>query len=128
MLLGEHDYYSTDETDHWVARVEKIVDHPDYDEYTTSNDFSMLRLKEAVDFEAYPHIRPVCLPYNKDEVGKLKLSLASSINIHCCLCPDLRRRGRHCYGLGHHQLWWGPLLHSQGGQCDGADQQELLVR
>ena len=83
MLLGEHDYYSTDETDHWVARVDKIVDHPDYDEYTTSNDFSMLRLKEAVDFEAYPHIRPVCLPYNKDEVGKIE-SL-QSISIVACV-------------------------------------------
>ena len=25
-------------------------------------DFSLLRLRHPVDFDAYPHIRPICLP------------------------------------------------------------------
>ena len=42
--------------------VGKIKNHPDYNDNTINYDFSMLKLKNAVDFCSHPHIRPVCLP------------------------------------------------------------------
>ena len=68
VLLGEHKYTDDSETTHIRANIDKIVDHPDYNHRTTDNDYSMLRLKNAVDFAAYPHIRPICLPTDTSEV------------------------------------------------------------
>ena len=69
MLLGEHDYSDDNESDHLVAGVDKIIDHPDYvSSPVPVMDFSLLRLKEPVNFDAYPHIRPICLPFSSDEV------------------------------------------------------------
>ena len=68
VLLGEHNYNINTETNHIRASIDKIVDHPDYNDQTTDNDYSMLRLKNAVDFAAHPHIRPVCLPTDASEV------------------------------------------------------------
>ena len=68
VLLGEHDYYDDTESNHLVAKVDKIVDHPDYTPVPVM-DFSLLRLKDAVDFDAYPHIRPVCLPLLSPDVS-----------------------------------------------------------
>ena len=48
--------------------VEKIENHPDYNEDTTNNDFALIKLKEAVDFCAHPHIRPICLPTDPSEM------------------------------------------------------------
>ena len=42
--------------------------HPDYDSPDRANDIALLRLKEPVNFDAYPHIRPICLPFSNDEV------------------------------------------------------------
>ena len=42
--------------------VQKIENHPSFSGSTLNNDFSMLKLKNAVDFCSHPHIRPVCLP------------------------------------------------------------------
>ena len=42
--------------------VGRIKNHPDYNDNTINYDFSMLKLKNAVDFCSHPHIRPVCLP------------------------------------------------------------------
>ena len=39
-----------------------IKDHENYNKNTLNNDFSMLKLKTAIDFAAYPNIRPACLP------------------------------------------------------------------
>ena len=81
MLLGEHDYYDDTESNHLVACVDKIVDHPDYvSSPVPVKDFSLLRLKDAVDFDVYPHIRPVCLPFSDADVNTvdIKLSLLSS--------------------------------------------------
>ena len=70
VLLGEHDYYDDTESDHLVARVDRIIDHPDYvSSPVPVMDFSLLRLKDAVDFDAYPHIRPVCLPLLSPDVN-----------------------------------------------------------
>ena len=69
VLLGEHDYYDDNESNRLVARVDKIIDHPDYSSSPVPvMDFSLLRLKEPVDFDMYPHIRPVCLPFSNEEV------------------------------------------------------------
>lgn len=68
MLLGEHNYNVVNETTHIRAKIDQIVDHPDYNSTSIDNDYSMLRLRDAVDFDAYPHIRPVCLPTDNAEV------------------------------------------------------------
>ena len=68
VLLGEHKYNTDTETTHIRASLDRIVDHPDYNDRTTDNDYSMLRLKNAVNFAAYPHIRPICLPTDTSEV------------------------------------------------------------
>ena len=47
--------------------VKQIKNHPSYNSGTTNNDFAMLKLKQAVDFCAYPHIRPICLPTGTSE-------------------------------------------------------------
>jgi len=61
-LLGEHNYDDDSETNMVRANIQSIVDHSDYDSQTTDYDFSLLKMKDAIDFSAYPHIRPVCLP------------------------------------------------------------------
>jgi len=63
-LLGEHDYESTTESDMVRMNIVEIVDHPNYDHGTTDYDFSLLKMKTAIDFAAHPHIRPICLPIN----------------------------------------------------------------
>ena len=67
VLLGEHDYYDDDETFTLRLGVADIINHPKYDSDTVDYDFSLLRLAEAVDFESFPHIRPVCLPSDPSE-------------------------------------------------------------
>ena len=70
MLLGEHDYFDDTESNRLVAQLDRIIVHPDYASSPVPvMDFSLLRLKEAVDFDAYPHIRPVCLPFSDKEVN-----------------------------------------------------------
>ena len=62
VLLGEHNYYTVGETDMQRMNVVKIKSHPDFSWSTLNNDFSLLKLEDAVDFCSHPHIRPVCLP------------------------------------------------------------------
>ena len=62
MLLGEHDYKNSGETESLRMNVVQIKNHPSYDHYTTDYDFSMLKLKSSIRFCDFPHIRPVCLP------------------------------------------------------------------
>ena len=38
--------------------IDQIKQYSGYDSSTTDEDFSMLKLKKAVDFSANPHIRP----------------------------------------------------------------------
>ena len=42
--------------------VVEIVTHPSYYLAAAGNDLALLRLASAVDYAAYPHIRPACLP------------------------------------------------------------------
>merc|ERR1711970_1457463 len=62
VLLGEHDYTTTTESNMTRAGVEMIVNHPHYDKQTSNYDFSLIKLADPVDFSLHPHIRPVCLP------------------------------------------------------------------
>merc|ERR1712098_201221 len=43
-----------------------IVNHPDYEPSTVNFDFSLLFMREEIDFSIHPHIRPICLPLNDD--------------------------------------------------------------
>jgi len=62
VLLGEHDYSTDSETIDLTMDITMIKIHPKYDSRTTNNDFSMLKLKDEVDYSSYDHIRPICLP------------------------------------------------------------------
>jgi len=42
--------------------VAEIINHEDYDDWTLSNDISILKLDGYVDLYSYPNIKPVCLP------------------------------------------------------------------
>ena len=66
VLVGEHDYSTEDETSSLRIAISEIVQHWDYDSQTVNKDFSLLKLEDPIDFDAYPHIRPACLPQNDD--------------------------------------------------------------
>jgi len=67
VLLGEHDYTDSTETDSIRSDISEVVIHPRYDESTTDYDFSLVKLSEPVDFSQHPHIRPICLPADDSE-------------------------------------------------------------
>ena len=73
VILGDHQWNSETETEHYRADVINIVNHPDYDETTGTADFSLLELAVSVSWSLYRHIRPVCLPTDtaEDYVGQL---------------------------------------------------------
>jgi len=60
--LGEHRLSTSSESQLLKPGIEKIVLHPNYDNKTKNYDLALLKLGAPVDFEAYPHIRPICLP------------------------------------------------------------------
>ena len=72
VVLGDHDIFSSTEAAAFLHGIAQIVEHPQYNAGTTDYDFSLLRLTTAVDFAAYPHIRPACLPTdpNQDYAGR----------------------------------------------------------
>ena len=67
VLLGEHKYTTNTEANHLRMNIKQINQYSGYVSSTTDDDFSMLKLKNAVDFSANPHIRPVCLPTDTSE-------------------------------------------------------------
>ena len=71
VLVGDHDYSTDTETQSLRMKVSDIINHWDYDSSTTNKDFALIKLEYPIDFEAYPHIRPACLPENdeNDYVG-----------------------------------------------------------
>ena len=58
-MLGDH---KTNKDDHVVFDVDSIHGHPDYNSEEIDFDFSMIKLRTAVDFAVHPDIRPACLP------------------------------------------------------------------
>jgi len=62
VVLGEHDVTSVDGEEQW-AQVCNVELHPDWDEDTFNNDFSILTLCEEVTFSQ--KIAPACLPQSQ---------------------------------------------------------------
>ena len=67
VLLGEHDYLDNTEAVSLRLQLSDIFIHPRYDSATVDYDFSLLRLREHVDFDSFPQIRPACLPGDPSE-------------------------------------------------------------
>jgi len=60
MLLGEHDYWDSDEPVR--MDISEIIMHPEYNSQTVDQDFALLRMANKIDWAANPNIRPACLP------------------------------------------------------------------
>ena len=59
ILVGEHDLLTNkDECQRY--KLSRILEHPNYNEATVAFDFSLLVLKEKLQFSHY--VRPICLP------------------------------------------------------------------
>merc|ERR1712180_454353 len=62
VLLGNHLQSQTDSGERRID-VKRVVDHPNYNDRTLNNDFSLLELSTPLDLESVdPQIRPICLP------------------------------------------------------------------
>ncbi|BET01142.1 serine-type endopeptidase activity [Nesidiocoris tenuis] len=67
VLVGEHDYTSSDHTrNSRLIDVEKVIDHPQYDDGTTTNDISILRLAQEI--PQSEKVGPVCLPTQRKKL------------------------------------------------------------
>jgi secreted trypsin-like serine protease len=67
VLLGEHDSAASTESNMVRMDIVDIKDHTKYEELPgriPNYDFSLLKIKNSIDFSSYPHIRPICLPVN----------------------------------------------------------------
>jgi len=62
VAIGETILGVASDAESFVVGVEIIINHPDYDDDTTENDISILKLVEPIDLESNPHIKPICLP------------------------------------------------------------------
>merc|ERR1712223_1872997 len=60
VLLGEHDYWDSDEPVR--MDISEIIMHPDYNSNTVDQDFALLRMANKIDWASNPNIRPACLP------------------------------------------------------------------
>jgi len=84
VILGDHDTNDDSETNEIRAKVSKIISHPDHDkDGNNDNDFALLMLEDPVDFSTKPHIRPICLPENKDEQYVDAMAVASGWGRKC---------------------------------------------
>ena len=70
--LGDHDLETSEESKHVDVPIINLVQHPQFDpkynghRSTPNFDFALLKMETSIDFFAYPHIGPVCLPTNVD--------------------------------------------------------------
>ena len=71
VILGAHVLNDWSQATPMRMDVAEIINHPNYNPRKLNRDFSMIKLAEAVDYDAQPHIRPVCLP-PPDEVSSLQ--------------------------------------------------------
>ena len=66
--LGDHNILIGIEAREHNGSIERIIEHPQYGKVIRGNfDFSLVKLKEKIDWVDQPSIRPVCLPTNKNE-------------------------------------------------------------
>ena len=66
--LGDHNILIGIEAREHHSSIERIIEHPQYGKINRGDfDFSLVKLKEKIDWAHQPNIRPVCLPTNKNE-------------------------------------------------------------
>jgi len=66
VVVGDSSFALNNEATHFIIDVKKIIQHNQYDDSTLDNDISILELKDKVDLETYPNIKPICLPPSGD--------------------------------------------------------------
>ena len=77
VAIGLTTFSARQKAKYFILNINKTVIHPNYTRSPNENDFAVLELEEAVDLRAYPHIKPVCLPYESlvnDFVGKIAVA------------------------------------------------------
>ena len=72
VLLGEH---SIDDNSYTIMPISSITDDPNYNDNNFQNDFSILTLKEPVQFSAA--IAPACMPSYTEQVWSIPLQWLS---------------------------------------------------
>jgi len=64
--LGKHHYFTNGIE--VLIPLSQVIINPDYNRPSgLSNDLALLKLDDPVDFNNVPHVRPICLPSNRDE-------------------------------------------------------------
>jgi len=111
VVLGQHDL-----ANYVMGRkVEKVIVHERYQGLPyIKNDVALLKLKDPVDFNKYPNIRPICLPSNKNEsyagsraivagwgaTGKFKGQ--SNVLLEATVAVLSNTKCKRIYGRGYH--------------------------
>jgi len=62
--IGRHNVMRRRSEGEIIAGVALYRNHPQYNYRNLDLDFSIIKLERKIDFKAYPHIRPICLPNN----------------------------------------------------------------
>uniref|UniRef100_A0A672QU06 trypsin n=1 Tax=Sinocyclocheilus grahami TaxID=75366 RepID=A0A672QU06_SINGR len=65
--LGEHNVYVEEGTEQRIG-AEKVIPHPKYNDYTTDNDFMLIKLKEPAIFNEY--VKPIPLATKCSSAGE----------------------------------------------------------
>ncbi|XP_067304797.1 trypsin-3-like [Pseudorasbora parva] len=65
--LGEHNVYIEESTEQRLG-VEKVIPHPDYNDFTYDNDFMLIKLKEPAVFNQY--VQPIPLATSCSSEGE----------------------------------------------------------
>ena len=66
--LGDHNILIGIEAREHHGSIETIIEHPQFSKVVSGDfDFSLVKLKENIDWAERQNIRPVCLPTNKNE-------------------------------------------------------------
>jgi len=66
IVLGDHNEKTSTEARHLKISIDRIIPNPNFvDDTDFNHDTALLKLSSEVDFDANPHIRPICLPTTK---------------------------------------------------------------
>ena len=70
VVLGDHDWTSTSESQSYNLDIIDIIKHPKFGQRATfDNDFALLRLKHPLVWNDIPGIRPACMPKRYHFIG-----------------------------------------------------------